>query len=147
MKIAFLSEGKSLDSYLDERFGRANSILLVDSETNETKVIDSADSCCGGHRHQGENCCEDDHEHQNHHGYHEHHGHHGEGHNGHYSRCLELTKEIIDSDAQAVVATHMCKDAFELFKNSRVKIYITKVRKISDILEDILNNNLKPIEK
>ncbi len=141
MKIAFLSEGKSLDSYLDERFGRANSILLVDSET---KVIESASSCCGGHRNHGENCCEDEHEHYNHH---EHHRHHREGHVGHHGRCIEVAKEIIDSGAQAVVATHMCNDAFELFKNSGVKIYITKVRKVSDILEDILNNNLKPIEK
>ena len=42
MKIAITSKGKTLDSEVDPRFGRAANILVVDTETLEFEVIDNA---------------------------------------------------------------------------------------------------------
>ncbi len=41
MKIAVTAKGETLDSQLDPRFGRAQNILLVDTETLEFEVIDN----------------------------------------------------------------------------------------------------------
>ena len=41
MKIAVTSQGKTLDSELDPRFGRAAYILIVDTETLEFEVFDN----------------------------------------------------------------------------------------------------------
>ena len=41
MKIAVSSEGTSLDSQVDIRFGRAKYFLIVDSETMEVKPIEN----------------------------------------------------------------------------------------------------------
>ena len=42
MKIAVTSQGKTLDSKLDPRFGRASFILIVDTETLEFEAFDNA---------------------------------------------------------------------------------------------------------
>jgi predicted Fe-Mo cluster-binding NifX family protein len=44
MKIAVTSQGKTLDSELDPRFGRAAYILIVDTETLEFEAFDNADN-------------------------------------------------------------------------------------------------------
>ena len=44
MKIAITSQGTSLDSEVDPRFGRARYILLVDSDTFDFEVIDNKDN-------------------------------------------------------------------------------------------------------
>ncbi|MDY0362378.1 MAG: NifB/NifX family molybdenum-iron cluster-binding protein [Desulforegulaceae bacterium] len=44
MKIAVTSKGKTLDSEVDPRFGRAEYILVVDSETFEFNVIDNSEN-------------------------------------------------------------------------------------------------------
>ncbi|MBU1194430.1 MAG: NifB/NifX family molybdenum-iron cluster-binding protein [Proteobacteria bacterium] len=44
MKIAVTSQGKTLDSQLDPRFGRAAYILVIDTVTLEFEVIDNADN-------------------------------------------------------------------------------------------------------
>ena len=44
MKIAVTSQGKSLDSQVDPRFGRAAYILIVDSETFGFEVLDNKDN-------------------------------------------------------------------------------------------------------
>jgi predicted Fe-Mo cluster-binding NifX family protein len=41
MKIAFSSKGKTIDSDIDPRFGRAGFFLLVDPETMEVMVIEN----------------------------------------------------------------------------------------------------------
>jgi len=41
MKIAVTSMGTNLDSAVDERFGRARYIILVDLESEELEVIDN----------------------------------------------------------------------------------------------------------
>jgi len=41
MKIAVTSQGKDLDAQVDQRFGRAAYILVVDSENEEFKVLDN----------------------------------------------------------------------------------------------------------
>jgi len=41
MKIAVTSQGKDLDSQVDQRFGRAAYILIVDSETLNFEIIDN----------------------------------------------------------------------------------------------------------
>ena len=41
MKIAITCQGKSLEDALDQRFGRATNILLVDTETHFIDVIDN----------------------------------------------------------------------------------------------------------
>ncbi|MGB9678519.1 MAG: NifB/NifX family molybdenum-iron cluster-binding protein [Thermoanaerobacteraceae bacterium] len=41
MKIAISSEGNTLESKVDSRFGRAKYFIIVDSDTNEYKVIDN----------------------------------------------------------------------------------------------------------
>lgn len=42
MKIAITSKGRSLESEMDPRFGRAAYILVIDSDTFEFEVIDNA---------------------------------------------------------------------------------------------------------
>jgi predicted Fe-Mo cluster-binding NifX family protein len=42
MKIAVTSQGETLDSKLDPRFGRASFILIVDTETLEFEAFDNA---------------------------------------------------------------------------------------------------------
>jgi predicted Fe-Mo cluster-binding NifX family protein len=44
MKIAVTSEGTSLDSQVDPRFGRAAYILIVDTETFEFEVLDNKEN-------------------------------------------------------------------------------------------------------
>ncbi|MDY0132217.1 MAG: NifB/NifX family molybdenum-iron cluster-binding protein [Desulforegulaceae bacterium] len=44
MKIAVTSKGKTLDSEVDPRFGRAEFILVVDSDTFEFEVIDNSEN-------------------------------------------------------------------------------------------------------
>ena len=44
MKIAVTSQGTSLDSEVDPRFGRAHYILLVDSDTLDFEVIDNTEN-------------------------------------------------------------------------------------------------------
>ncbi len=41
MKIAITTQGKDLDSQLDPRFGRAKSLLVVDTETNQFQAYDN----------------------------------------------------------------------------------------------------------
>lgn len=41
MKIAVTSQGKDLDAQVDQRFGRAAYILVVDSENEEFQVLDN----------------------------------------------------------------------------------------------------------
>ncbi len=41
MKIAVTSEGDSLDSRLDKRFGRARGFIIHDTETGETTYIEN----------------------------------------------------------------------------------------------------------
>ncbi len=41
MKIAVTSQGDKLDSNVDPRFGRAQYILIIDTETYEFKAIDN----------------------------------------------------------------------------------------------------------
>ncbi|MFH1743310.1 MAG: NifB/NifX family molybdenum-iron cluster-binding protein [bacterium] len=42
MKIAITSTGPDLDSPIDERFGRARFLLIVDPETEDVKAIDNS---------------------------------------------------------------------------------------------------------
>jgi len=44
MKIAVTSRGTDLDSEVDPRFGRAQYILIVDSETFEFEVLDNKEN-------------------------------------------------------------------------------------------------------
>jgi len=44
MKGAVTSKGKTLDSPIDPRFGRAAYILIVDTETRDFEVIDNAEN-------------------------------------------------------------------------------------------------------
>ena len=44
MKIAVTSQGTSLDSQVDPRFGRAAYILIVDTETFEFEVLDNKEN-------------------------------------------------------------------------------------------------------
>jgi predicted Fe-Mo cluster-binding NifX family protein len=44
MKIAVTSKGKTLESDVDPRFGRADFILVVDSDTFEFDVIDNSEN-------------------------------------------------------------------------------------------------------
>ncbi len=41
MKIAITSTGKTLDAQVDQRFGRAQLFLVLDTETDEIKVVDN----------------------------------------------------------------------------------------------------------
>ena len=41
MKLAVTSQGKTLDSKIDPRFGRASFILVIDSQSLEYQVIDN----------------------------------------------------------------------------------------------------------
>ena len=43
MRVVVTSSGDTLNSPVDPRFGRAPKLILVDTETNETKVFDNAD--------------------------------------------------------------------------------------------------------
>lgn len=44
MKIAVTSQGQTLDSQLDPRFGRAAYILIIDTENLEFEAFDNADN-------------------------------------------------------------------------------------------------------
>ncbi len=41
MKIAITSTGKTLDAQVDQRFGRAELFLILDTETDEIEVVDN----------------------------------------------------------------------------------------------------------
>ena len=41
MKIAFTSSGKTWDSLIDPRFGRAEYIFLFDDATNQIQIVDN----------------------------------------------------------------------------------------------------------
>jgi predicted Fe-Mo cluster-binding NifX family protein len=41
MKIAITSTGQTLESEVDQRFGRAKLFLIVDAETSEAKAVDN----------------------------------------------------------------------------------------------------------
>lgn len=42
MKIAITIQGNALSAQVDQRFGRAKKILLVDSETGDSSVLDNS---------------------------------------------------------------------------------------------------------
>ena len=44
MKVAVTSSGKSLDSAVDPRFGRAAYFLIVDTDSLDFEVVDNADN-------------------------------------------------------------------------------------------------------
>ena len=48
MKIAVTSTGKTLDSQVDQRFGRAAYFVVVDSETMEFSVIENENVAAAG---------------------------------------------------------------------------------------------------
>ena len=48
MKIIVTSEGKELDSRVDQRFGRCGYFILVDTDTMEYKVLDNIAASQGG---------------------------------------------------------------------------------------------------
>jgi predicted Fe-Mo cluster-binding NifX family protein len=48
MKICISSSGNSMESVMDPRFGRCEFFAIVDTETNETKLIDNAAAKSGG---------------------------------------------------------------------------------------------------
>ena len=48
MKVIVTSEGKNIDSKVDQRFGRARYFILVDIDTMEYKVIDNEAMAQGG---------------------------------------------------------------------------------------------------
>ncbi|HBE77072.1 MAG TPA: dinitrogenase iron-molybdenum cofactor biosynthesis protein [Firmicutes bacterium] len=48
MKIAVSASGKTLESIMDQRFGRAAFFLIVDSETMEFEAIDNQGASSGG---------------------------------------------------------------------------------------------------
>ncbi|MBN1461803.1 MAG: NifB/NifX family molybdenum-iron cluster-binding protein [Armatimonadetes bacterium] len=48
MKIAITSSGPTLDSELDPRFGRAQYILIVDTESLEVEAIENPNIAAGG---------------------------------------------------------------------------------------------------
>jgi predicted Fe-Mo cluster-binding NifX family protein len=48
MKIAVTSTGKTLDSQVDPRFGRAACFIIIDTETMEFSVIDNESIAAGG---------------------------------------------------------------------------------------------------
>ncbi|KGG80452.1 NifB/NifX family molybdenum-iron cluster-binding protein [Caloranaerobacter azorensis] len=41
MKVCFSSEGRNLDSQLDPRFGRCKYFVIVDTKTNDIKVVEN----------------------------------------------------------------------------------------------------------
>jgi predicted Fe-Mo cluster-binding NifX family protein len=41
MKIAITSTGKTLDAQVDQRFGRAQLFFILDTETDEIKIVDN----------------------------------------------------------------------------------------------------------
>jgi predicted Fe-Mo cluster-binding NifX family protein len=48
MKIAVTSTGKTLDSEIDQRFGRAAYFLIVDSETLDFNVLENESAAAAG---------------------------------------------------------------------------------------------------
>lgn len=48
MKVIVTSEGKGLDSKVDQRFGRCGFFMLVDTDTMEYKVLDNIAASQGG---------------------------------------------------------------------------------------------------
>ena len=48
MKIAITSTGKTLDSQVDPRFGRASYFIIVDTETMDFKVIENENVAAAG---------------------------------------------------------------------------------------------------
>ena len=48
MKIAVTSTGKTLDSQVDPRFGRAAYFIIVDTETGDFNVIDNENTAAAG---------------------------------------------------------------------------------------------------
>jgi predicted Fe-Mo cluster-binding NifX family protein len=48
MKIAVTSTGRTLDSQVDHRFGRATCFLIVDTETTDHSAIDNASAAAAG---------------------------------------------------------------------------------------------------
>jgi predicted Fe-Mo cluster-binding NifX family protein len=48
MKIAVTSTGKTLDSQVDPRFGRAACFITIDTETMDFSVIDNENIAAGG---------------------------------------------------------------------------------------------------
>ena len=48
MKVAVTSTGKTLDSQVDQRFGRANCFVVVETETMDMAVIDNQSAAAAG---------------------------------------------------------------------------------------------------
>jgi predicted Fe-Mo cluster-binding NifX family protein len=48
MKIAITSTGKTLESEVDPRFGRAAFFIIIDTETMESEPIENANAAAGG---------------------------------------------------------------------------------------------------
>jgi predicted Fe-Mo cluster-binding NifX family protein len=48
MKIAITSTGKTLDSQVDQRFGRAAYFLVIDSDTMDFSVIENENAAAAG---------------------------------------------------------------------------------------------------
>jgi predicted Fe-Mo cluster-binding NifX family protein len=48
MKIAITSTGKTLDSQVDPRFGRAACFIIIDTETTNFNAIDNENIAAGG---------------------------------------------------------------------------------------------------
>jgi predicted Fe-Mo cluster-binding NifX family protein len=48
MKIAVTSTGKTLDSQVDPRFGRANCFIIIETETMDHSVVENASIAAAG---------------------------------------------------------------------------------------------------
>ena len=48
MKIAISSSGQTIDSQVDQRFGRAAYFLIIDTENMDIEVIDNQNAASGG---------------------------------------------------------------------------------------------------
>lgn len=49
MKIAFTSQGKTMDSQIDPRFGRCPYFLVLNTENNDIEIVDNTKSAEDAH--------------------------------------------------------------------------------------------------
>lgn len=55
---------------------------------------------------------------------------------------IQAANQVIRENAEVVITGNLGPNASQVLENSNIKVYLVEIRKISDIIDDYINNKL-----
>ena len=112
MKVVITSQGRELSSEVDPRFGRAQWLLLVDTQTGITGSYDNTVNL---------NIAQ------------------GAG--------IQTGQNVVNLGAEAVITGNIGPNAFKTLSAANVKVYLSEVKTIQDVLESFKAGELNELQQ